>query len=295
MNPLIQRLLAETPVITDGGWGTQLQALGLPIGACPDAWNLSHPERVGAVARSCVDAGSRVILTNTFGANRVALARHGLADRAVEINQAGAAISRRAAGDFARVFASMGPTGTLLAKGEISEQEIRAAFREQARALAAGGAETVVIETMTDLAEARLAVEAVRETGLPVVASMLFGVGPDGDCTPMGVTPEQAAEALAGADVIGTNCGTGPASLLAVCRRLRAATDRPLWVKPNAGLPRVVADDPPSLIYRTTPDEFAAGAALLVQAGAAFIGGCCGTGPACIRALVTSLRDPPRW
>jgi 5-methyltetrahydrofolate--homocysteine methyltransferase len=295
VNPLIHKLLAEAPVVTDGAWGTQLQELGLRIGDCPDAWNLSHADRVEAVARSYIAAGSRVILTNTFGANRIALARHGLEDQADAINQAGAAISCRAAGGSARVFASMGPTGALLASSEVSEEEIRIAFQEQARAFVAGGAEAVVIETMSDPAEARLAVEAVRETGLPVVACMTFGAGRDGDLTPLGVTPEQAAQALeaAGADVIGANCGTGARSLLAVCRRLSAATDRPIWVKPSAGLPEVVEGSPPSLLYHITPEEFAADAALLVKVGAAFVGGCCGTGPAFIRALRNRLREEP--
>jgi 5-methyltetrahydrofolate--homocysteine methyltransferase len=292
MTRLLQTLLAEAPVVTDGAWATQLQERGLPIGDCPDAWNLLRPACVEAVARSYVEAGSRVILTNTFGASRIALSRHGLADRAAAINEAGAAISRRAAGTTAHVFASMGPTGALLAQGEVSGPEVRAAFLEQARALATGGADAVVIETMTDLAEARLAVEAVRETGLPVVACMHLSAGRDGDRTLAGATPEQAAAALeaAGADAIGANCGTGAASLLAVCERLKAATALPVWVKPNAGLPEWVAGSRPRLIYRTTPDEFAAGALLLVKAGADFIGGCCGATPAFIQALVKLLR-----
>jgi 5-methyltetrahydrofolate--homocysteine methyltransferase len=284
-------ILAQTPVLTDGAWGTQLQTQGLPIGGCPDAWNLCHPDRVEAVARAYAEAGSRVLLTNTFGANRMALARHGLEGEVAAINRAGVAASRRAAGTEAQVFASMGPTGVMLASGEVSAEELRAAFAEQAQALAEAGADAIVIETMSDLLEAELAVAAASETGLPVVACMAFGAGRAGERTMMGVTPEQAAEALgaAGAAVIGANCGNGAAELLPVCRRLRAATDRPLWMKPNAGLPELTHGPAPSVTYRTTPEQFAENAAALVEAGADFIGGCCGTGPAFIRALAERL------
>src|SRR5438128_5172122 len=132
MNRLLQALTPHAPIVTDGAWGTQLQVQGLPIGACPDAWNLRHPDRVEAIARAYVEAGSRVLLTNTFGANRIALARHGLEAEVAAINRAGVAASRRAAGTAAWVFASMGPTGVIPAAGEIPEEEVRAAFAEQA-------------------------------------------------------------------------------------------------------------------------------------------------------------------
>ncbi|MBI3697379.1 MAG: homocysteine S-methyltransferase family protein, partial [Acidobacteria bacterium] len=193
IHPLIRRLVEERPVVADGAWGTELQARGLEAGECPDAWNLSHPARVEGVARAYVEAGSRVLLTNTFRANRVALAGYGLADRTVEINRAGAAISRRAAAGRACVFASIGPSGKLLAAGEIDEKTLSAAFQEQARALAGAGADALVLETMADLAEARLAIAAAQETGLPVVASMVFDTGKNKDRTMTGVTPEQAA------------------------------------------------------------------------------------------------------
>ncbi|MBI3910228.1 MAG: homocysteine S-methyltransferase family protein [Armatimonadetes bacterium] len=287
---LLQELLADAPVVTDGAWGTELQAGGLPAGECPDAWNLSHPERVEEVARAYVEAGSRVILTNTFGASPIALARYGLEDRAAAINRAGVAISRRAARDRAYVFASMGPTCKMLITGEVSPDEVHASFAAQARALAEGGADALVIETMTDLTEAEIAVGAAREAGLPVVACMSFGSGKAGDRTIMGVTPEQAAAGLAaaGAAAIGANCALGPAGMLLICARLRAATALPLWIKPNAGLPKWV-EGGAAPIYTTTPDQFAAEAVALVNAGAAFIGGCCGTGPTFIRALMQAL------
>ncbi len=281
---LLEQLLRQTPVITDGAWATQLQVRGLPIGVCPDEWNLSHPEAVEAVAREYVEAGSQVILTNTFGANRITLARQGLADRAVEINQAGVAISRRAAQDRAKVFASIGPTGVLLMTGEKNPDELEATFAEQARALAQAGADAVVIETMSDLGEAMLAIRGAKSAGLITVACMSFDSGKNRDRTMMGTTPEQAAEALsdAGADVIGANCGQGIEGYITIARRLRAATDRPVWIKPNAGLPQIVDG---KAVYAMTPQEFVSYIPQFVEAGVAFIGGCCGTSPAFIAAI----------
>jgi len=278
--------------VTDGAWGTELQARGLGIGELPDAWNLSHPERVAEVASAYVNAGSRVILTNTFGANRIRLGDHSLAKRAVEINRAGVEISLRVAQGRARVFASIGPTGKMLMVGETTEEEMRAAFQEQATALAQAGADAIVVETMSDLAEAQIAVAAVRTTGLPVVACMVFDSGKDKDRTMMGTTPEQAAAALtaAGADVVGANCGQGIAGFTGICRRLRAATDRPIWLKPNAGLPQIVNG---RAQYATTPEEFARHVPELIEAGASFIGGCCGTRPDFIKAICQRIKENP--
>lgn len=283
MHVLLQSLLPG-PVITDGAWGTQLQAQGLAAGECPDHWNLTQPARVEAVARAYVDAGSQVILTNTFGANRLRLAAHGLGERAAEINRAGAQISRRAAGRRARVFASIGPTGKMLALGETNEAELREVFAEQAGALAAEGVDALLLETFSDLDEIRPALAAARATGLPVVASLVFDSGPARDRTMMGTTPEQAVAALveAGADVLGANCGRGIEGYIPICRRLRAATERPLWIKPNAGLPEVVDG---RAVYRTSPEQFAARVPDLIAAGATFVGGCCGSTPAFIAAV----------
>jgi len=283
MRSFIAEVLGAGPVVTDGAWGTQLQARGLG-GDFPDAWNLSKPELVGEVARSYVEAGSRVVLTNTFGANRLRLHGCGLADRVVEINRTGVRISRQAAEGRAFVFASLGPSGRMLLSGDTSPEELRAAFDEQAGALADGGADAIVVETMTDLTEALLAVEAACATGLPVVACMVFDSGKQKDRTMMGTTPEQAAAALvaAGADVIGANCGSGIANYLPVCSRLHAATDRPIWIKANAGLP-VIVDG--KVVYQISPETFASYVPGLLNAGASFIGGCCGTDPEFVRAM----------
>ncbi len=276
------------PVITDGAWGTQLQAGGMGAGECPDFWNLTHSDHVEGVARAYVGAGSEVILTNTFGGSSLRLAAHGLGERAVEINRVGARLSRRAAGSHVRVFASMGPSGRMLAMGETTVEELRASFAEQARALADEGVDALLLETFADLDELRAAIAAAKATGLPVVASLVFDSGPARDRTMMGVTPEKAAAAVieAGADAVGANCGNGIDRYIPICRRLRAATDRPIWIKPNAGLPELVGGRP---VYRTAPEDFAARTLDLVAAGATFVGGCCGTTPAFIAAIREAL------
>ncbi len=288
MTSILEDLLKKTPVITDGAWGTQLQEKGLPGGECPDHWNITHVDSVRAVAQAYVEAGSRVILTNTFQGNRLALEKFGLSAETVEINRQGARISKQAAQGRALVFASMGPSGKMLVSGETTPQELQIAFTEQADALAEGGADAIVIETMSDLTEALIALESAQKTGLPVVASMVYDSGKDKDRTIMGVTPEQAAKALteAGADVIGANCGQGIEGFLPICRRLHAASNRPVWIKPNAGLPVLKKG---KVIYNTTADQFAAVVPDIIAAGASFIGGCCGTDPAFIRAIKDRL------
>ena len=288
MKPLLEQLLREKPVITDGAWGTQIQNLGLEAGACPDAWNLENPDAVEKVAASYVDAGSRIILTNTFGASRIMLERHGLAEKAAAINRAGAEISRKAASDKALVFGSIGPSGKLFFTGEISEEELFNAFEEQAMGLAEGGVDGIVIETISELDEAKIALRAARKTGLPVVVSMVYDSGQEFDRTMMGTTPEEAANNLKneGADVIGANCGMGIEFIMTVTKRLRAATDLPLWIKPNAGLPEIVDG---KVMYNINPAQFAAHALTVRSAGADFIGGCCGTSPDFIRELKTVL------
>jgi methionine synthase I (cobalamin-dependent) len=288
MHETIRKLLNERPVIIDGAWGTELQRQGLKPGESPEALNLERPEIVEAVAKSYVDAGSRIIITNTFGGTRFTLERHGLADRVSEINRAGVEISKRAAADQALVFASLGPTGKMLMMGDVTEGELLAAFSDQAAALAEGGADGLVIETMSDLEEAKIALKACKATGLPVVASMVYDAGADMDRTMMGVTVEQATVELteAGADVIGSNCGQGIEGFVALCGRMKACTDRPVWIKGNAGLPEMVDGE---TVYKTTPEKFASYAEPLLDAGADFIGGCCGTGPDFIRALRAAL------
>ncbi|GIU78773.1 MAG: homocysteine S-methyltransferase [Bryobacteraceae bacterium] len=278
---------AQRVLITDGAWGTRLQELGLDPGEIPDAWNLAHPERVEQVAREYVEAGSDVILTNTFRANRITLAAAGLADRSREINQSGVELSRRAAAGRARVAASIGPSGRMLMTGEVTPEELHAAFLEQAEALAAAGADALLVETMSDLEEARIALRAARTTGLPVIVSFAFDTGRNRDRTMMGVTPEQAAAEMQaeGADAVGANCGAGIDRFPALCERMRQACTLPVWIKANAGLPEWREG---RAVYTAEPAAFAAHLRALVEAGASFVGGCCGTSPDFVRALVAA-------
>jgi 5-methyltetrahydrofolate--homocysteine methyltransferase len=291
MHPTLKSLLASPPVLTDGAWGTLLQAVGLKAGESPDAWNLARPDAVRAVATAYVEAGSMIILTNTFRANRLALASEGLSEKVREINAAGVRISREAAEGHARVFASVGPSGRMLLDGQTSEQDLAEAFAEQTEALAQAGAEGIVIETMSDVGEAEIALGAAKRTGLPVVVSLVFDSGRDHDRTMMGTTVEQAAEQLAraGADVVGANCGVGIEPYVAICGRLARAAGLPVWIKPNAGLPQL-SDG--TITYSTSPEDFALQALRLRDAGASFIGGCCGTTPAFIRAVRAALEAP---
>lgn len=287
MNDKVAQWLSNGPLVIDGGWGTQLQLRGLPLGEHPDLWNLTNPEKVEEVAAAYVAAGSDIILTNTFGANRFLLARHNAAEKTAEVNKRGVEISKKAAEAAGRpvlVFASMGPTGVMLMMGQETPESLSEAFTVQANAIAEAGADAIVIETMSDLAELKLAVEAAKSTGLPVAASMTFDSGRQKDRTMMGATPEQAVKAMteAGADIIGSNCGQGIDGFLQICERYRAASDLPIWMKGNAGLPRMEGE---KTVYSQTPEAFAESAEKLLDLGASFIGGCCGTTPDYIRKL----------
>jgi len=271
-------------LLADGAWGTELAKAGLPAGEAPEAWNLQHPDRVQVVAAAYVEAGADIVLTNTFGGSRLKLRKLGLEDSVAEVNRTGAQLSRAAAGDGTLVFASVGPTGEFMAPlGPISEDEMVECFAEQIAALADGGADGILIETMTDVGEAKAALHAARDAcDLPVVVSMTFDKGPKGYATMMGVKPDKAAAEMtaAGADVVGTNCGSGIVNIIDVIRIMRGVTELPLWAKPNAGLPQLVDGQ---TMYRETPDEMASYFAKLAEAGASIIGGCCGTTPEHIR------------
>jgi 5-methyltetrahydrofolate--homocysteine methyltransferase len=290
MHPLIESLIKTGPVVTDGSWGTQMHKRGLKRGQSPDSWNLSHPAQVEDVARQYVDAGSRIILTNTFGASRLSLSNYRLGDRVLDINSAGVRISKQAAGDRALVFASIGPTGRMLVTGETTAAELQTVFQEQADAQARAGADGIIIETMIDIDEARIAALAAKQTGLPVIVSMVYDSGEDKDRTMMGNSPEEVAAELGkiGIDGIGANCGQGIEAFLPICKRLRQAADLPIWLKPNAGLPEVVDD---SVVFRTTPAAFAKYIPDLIQAGANFIGGCCGTDQKFVKVIRQAVAE----
>ena len=275
--------LKNGTMISDGAWGTELQARGLPLGTIPDTWNLTHASQVEAVAHAYVEAGSQVILTNTFRANSIAM--HDCSEAELDaINRAGVRLSKQAAGGQALVFASIGPTGKILLSRQVSPEQASAAFSAQARSLAAAGADALLIETMSDTEETRLAVEAARATGLPVIASFAFDSGRNKDRTMMGKTPEAVVAAMveAGADGVGANCGVGVESVVPICQRLHAACALPVWIKPNAGLPTM---EGAAVHYSTTAEYFASHFAALCEAGASFVGGCCGSTPEFVRAL----------
>lgn len=284
-------------ILGDGAMGTELQRAGLELGGCGERWNLDHPDRVERIHRAYLEAGSELIITNSFGANPWVLGRYDLADRVEEINRAAAAIARRAAGARAIVLGDIGPFGGFLEPlGEVSTDEVRQAFVRQAGALLAGGADGIIIETMTAIEEALAAVQAAREAGAPfVIASMAFDrLRSGGARTMMGVGPAEAAEALAraGADVIGANCGTnmGPADFAQIASTVRRIAARPVMIQPNAGQPDL---DGAGVVYRLYPAACADGMRGVVEAGAAIVGGCCGTTPAHIAALRAMLSQQP--
>jgi 5-methyltetrahydrofolate--homocysteine methyltransferase len=268
-----------------------LIARGLRPGTPPESFVLERPEAVREIARAYLDAGADLVTTDTFGATTLNLAAYGLAERADEINCTAVALVREAVGERALVSASVGPTGRLLAPaGDTEPREARAAFERQIDALAAAGADLVCIETMTDLVEATLAVEAARAVapGLPVVATMTFDPTPRGFFTIMGVSVEQAARGLAdaGADVVGSNCGNGTARMVEVAREFRRVTRLPLAIQANAGLPETRGG---RIVYPETPAFMASNVAALIEAGVSIVGGCCGTTPEHVRAVREAL------
>lgn len=283
-------------LLSDGATGTELYRRGLPQGTCIEEWNLSHPDAVRSVSIDYLAAGSDIVETNTLGASRLMLARHGLAEQAAEINRRSARLAREAAGEDRIVFGSVGPTGDLLKPfGTRTETEMVAAFAEQMIALAEGGVDAICIETQISLDEALAALKAAREnTELPVAVTMTFKKTPKGEFrTVMGDSPERMAERLgeAGASIIGSNCGQGPVEMLELCRALRPLTSLPLMIQSNAGLPTMQDGE---TVFKATAQEMAEVCIELARAGASIIGGCCGTAPPHIRAMREALdRLPP--
>jgi 5-methyltetrahydrofolate--homocysteine methyltransferase len=270
-------------LLADGAWGTEFFKRGLMQGSPPDEWNLTHPEIVREVTREYLEAGAAVILTNTFGASRFRLEAHGLAGKVREINVRGARLAREVVGTAAVVAGDIGPTGRIAGLGEVSPEELAAAFAEQARGLADGGVDWIVVESMGDAEEMQCAVRAAHgATGLPVVASMTYNRTPKGFRTMMGNTPEDCvrmAEA-AGASLVGANCGTGIEDYVPLAPVLRGLTSRPVWIKANAGVPTLVGG---KVTWPLTPEQYASFVPALITAGVDVIGGCCGTDPRFIR------------
>ncbi len=288
MNKVLDRLHAQGFLVLDGAMGTQLFARGLVSGGSPEAWNVEHPDRVQSVHQAYVDAGSDVILTNSFGGTRYRMKLHDLQDRVVELNRAAAQNARAAAvtADHPVLVAgSMGPTGELLVPmGNMTYDECRAAFAEQALGLIEGGVDVLWVETMSDLNEVKAAIEGARSVSadIPICATMSYDTR---GRTMMGVTGAVMAQELAGLGLtaIGANCGNNlPETEAALAEMHAAAPDLILIAKANAGMPRFEGD---KLVYDGTPEVMAAYADRVQQHGVALIGGCCGSGPEHIRMM----------
>ncbi|MFP6738520.1 MAG: homocysteine S-methyltransferase family protein [Planctomycetota bacterium] len=296
MRKTLLEAIRERTLLGDGAMGTQLQQAGLEPGGCGEAWNTGHPDRVLAIQKKYVEAGSDCLITNTFGASRIMLERHAQDADVEAINKAGALIAREAFGEKeGYVIGDIGPFGGLLEPyGEVTEKSVRDAFAEQARALVAGGVDAIIIETQTSLEELGIGLEAAREAGAPcVIGSMAYDVTFDGEeiRTMMGIGPEDAAEFMVenGADVIALNCGSGVDVSWAAraVERYRRITDLPTMAQPNAGLPELIDME---VIYRQTPEEMTGELSALLSAGANIVGGCCGSSPAHLR-LFRELLD----
>jgi homocysteine S-methyltransferase len=289
-------IFAGRPVLADGAMGTVLYARGIFINRCYDELNLSDPGLILAVHEEYLQAGAEILETNTFGANRMRLTRHGLAGKVIEINTEGVRLARKAVdnlrqkqGGDAWVAGSVGPLGVRLEPlGKTGIDEARATFAEQIAALASAGADMIIIETMPALNEARAALQAARDTAPDLPVLVMVTVDDEGNCLD-GASPQHAAQVLteAGAGAIGVNCSSGPTTVLTAIEAMRAATTLPLAAMPNAGMPRAVDG---RNIYLCSPEYMASFARRAIAAGAQFVGGCCGTTPNHIRAMRSAMR-----
>lgn len=281
MEKIIDQIKQGKILVSDGAWGTFLQKKGLQPGECPEEWNLTHADDIFDIAQSYIDAGADMIETNSFGGTIFKVEKYGLADKVFELNKAAAEISKKAAGEKF-VLGSVGPTGKILMMGDVTEQELYDAFKVQVQGLEAGGADAIMIETMTDLDEARLAIKAAKEnTNCEVFCTMTFEKTVDGKFrSMMGIAPTDMVNTLidAGAELIGANCGNGISDMIGIVEEIRKANpDIPVLVHANAGLP--IYNDGET-IFPETPDEMANLVPKIISAGANIIGGCCGTTPA---------------
>ena len=289
-NDALQRINSGETLISDGATGTFLQQNGLEPGGYPEEFNATRPDVVKKMAREYFESGSDLVLTNSFGGTKYRQGHYGFGDRVTEFNKLAAEHAKSQAADDKFVFGSVGPTGEFLQPlGTVSEDEMYEAFKVQIVALETGGADGVVIETMTAMEEASLAIRAAKEnTRLTVAATMTFDKGPRGYFTMMGITPEQAAVGLgeSGADIVGTNCGNGIDNMIEIAQRMRESTALPLLVHSNAGIPGMEKGE---ILYPESPDFMAERFLRLKEVGVNIIGGCCGTGPSHIKALAKVL------
>lgn len=296
MGKILDKIADGGVLVSDGAIGTFLHQKGLKPDECPESWNLNRREDVKQIAQSYVEAGSDIVLTNSFGASPLKLEGYGLQEQAYELNRAAAEIAKMAAGDEVLVMGSMGPTGKMVMMGEVNPQEVYKGFMEQARGLADGGADGIVIETMTDPEEARLAIEAAREvTGIDIACTFTFSKNQDGAYRTMMGTDVGAYLEMAlstGAGIIGANCGNGTAGMIEIVREIRALDpDIPVLVHANAGLPEYKDG---KTVFPESAGEMASQIKELVEAGANIVGGCCGTTPEHIRQIVQVVKGLSR-
>jgi len=291
MKKTLQETLHERRLVCDGAMGTQLMLAGLESGACGEFWNLAHPDRVLAIQQRYVAAGTDCLITNTFGGSRIMLRRHNHADDLRAINQAGARIAREAFGGHdGFVLGDLGPLGAILEPyGDLSQDEARAAYEEQARALVEAGVDAIIIETQTSLDELGIAIDAAKAAKAPcIIASLAYDLSADQTfyVTMMGVQPAQAAEFIEkrGAHVVALNCGTGMdmPGAAKVAGIYRQHCRLPVMVQPNAGLPVL---EKGRAVYKQTPADMASGVTGALAAGANIIGSCCGSTPEHTRAI----------
>jgi len=285
--PLLDRLAGGEILVSDGAMGTMLFELGIEPGTCPERVCLERPELLETIAGRYVKAGADIIHTNTFGGSPINLERHGLSEHTRRIHETAVHAVRRAVHDRVCVSGSVGPCGKLLKPyGDAEPDDVSASFREQVRCLLDAGVDAITVETMTDLAEACLAIRAAREIApnLPIMATMTFDPTPRGFFTVMGVDVPSAVRGLreAGADVVGSNCGNGIDRMVEIAAAFRECTDGPLLIQSNAGLPRTEGG---TLHYDETPQFMAERVPRLLDLGVSIIGGCCGTTPDHIRAM----------
>ncbi len=297
MKKLLQDAILERPLLGDGAMGTQLMIAGLEQGNCGEAWNLTHPERVLAIQRAYVEAGSDCLITNTFGGSRIMLNRHSQADHVVEVNKAGVEIARQAFGDKeGYVLGDIGPFGGLLEPfGDFTESQVRCAFEEQAAALVEAGSDAIIIETQTSLEELLIGIQAAQAAGAKcIIGSMAYDVTLDSSTfrTMMGIGPERAAEFMQehGAHIVALNCGTGMEMERArdAVERYRKVTSLRVMVQPNAGKPQLINM---KVVYDETPEQMVKGLIPLLKAGANIVGSCCGSTPEHIRAFRTVMDE----
>jgi 5-methyltetrahydrofolate--homocysteine methyltransferase len=284
---ILDKLKQNKILLSDGAWGTFLQAKGLIPGECPELWNVTRRKDVLDIAESYLLAGSDIIETNSFGGSIFKLSQYGLGERVSELNLAAAEISREAAGKEKHVAGSIGPTGKMLLMGDVTEDELYIAFREQATALEKGGADIIIIETMSAVDEAAIAVKAAREnTKCTVIITMTFSKTPKGEFrTMMGVSPEEMVSSMkdAGAHIIGSNCGNGIEDMTGIVKAIRVADNMiPVMIQANAGIPELIDG---KTVFRESPGMMASFVPELIKAGANIIGGCCGTTPEHIREI----------